>query len=88
MLPSVSTSLQTLLIFPVTVFGSVCKVRTQDPENFDEEVKSLVTAWLMLTTSSSKGNTLPGTVSNRLTWTTNQRCEKEDAAVVQVSKPV
>ena len=27
------------------VFGSVCKVRTQDPENFDEEVKSLVTAW-------------------------------------------
>ena len=23
---------------------SVCKVRTQDPENFDEEVKSLVTA--------------------------------------------
>ncbi len=27
------------------VFGSVCKVRTQDPEKFDEEVKSLVTAW-------------------------------------------
>ena len=25
--------------------GSVCKVRTQDPENLDEEVKSLVTAW-------------------------------------------
>jgi len=25
--------------------GSVCKVRTKDPENFDEEVKSLVTAW-------------------------------------------
>ena len=25
--------------------SSVCKVRTQDPENFDEEVKSLVTAW-------------------------------------------
>ena len=25
--------------------GSVCKVRTQDPENFDEEVKSMVTAW-------------------------------------------
>merc|ERR1712026_207326 len=24
---------------------SVCEVRTQDPENFDEEVKSLVTAW-------------------------------------------
>ena len=24
---------------------SVCKVRTQDPENFDEEVKSLLTAW-------------------------------------------
>ena len=26
------------------VFGIVCKVRTQDPENFDEEVKSLLTA--------------------------------------------
>ena len=25
--------------------GIVCKVRTQDPENFHEEVKSLVTAW-------------------------------------------
>ena len=24
---------------------SVCKVRTQDPVNFDEEVKSLLTAW-------------------------------------------
>jgi hypothetical protein len=24
--------------------GLVCKVRTQDPENFDEEVKSLLTA--------------------------------------------
>jgi len=24
---------------------SVCKVRTQDPENFEEEVKSLLTAW-------------------------------------------
>ena len=29
----------------VLSFGSVCKVRTQDPENLDEEVKSLVTAW-------------------------------------------
>ena len=25
--------------------GCVCKLRTQDPENFDEEVKSLVSAW-------------------------------------------
>ena len=25
--------------------GCVCKVWTQDPENFDEEVKSLVSAW-------------------------------------------
>ena len=25
--------------------GSGCNVRTQDPENFDEEVKSLVSAW-------------------------------------------
>ena len=24
---------------------SVCKVRTQEAENFDEEVKSLVSAW-------------------------------------------
>ena len=28
-----------------TLIRSVCKVRTQDPENFDEEVKSLLTAW-------------------------------------------
>ena len=28
--------------------GSGCNVRTQDPENFDEEVKSLVTAWRSL----------------------------------------
>ena len=27
---------------------SVCKVRTQEAENFDEEVKSLVSAWLFL----------------------------------------
>ena len=26
-------------------FGIVCKVRTQQAENFDEEVKSLVSAW-------------------------------------------
>ena len=26
-------------------FRIVCKVRTQDPENFHEEVKSLATAW-------------------------------------------
>lgn len=25
--------------------GSVCKVGTQDPENLDEELKPLVTAW-------------------------------------------
>jgi len=25
-------------------YGCVCKVRTEEPENFDEEVKSLVTA--------------------------------------------
>ncbi len=25
--------------------GNDCKVRTQDSENFDEEVKSLVSAW-------------------------------------------
>ena len=30
---------------PIKIEGSVCKVRTQDPENLDEEVKSLVTAW-------------------------------------------
>ena len=27
---------------------SVWKVKTQDPENFDEEVKSLVTAWWLM----------------------------------------
>jgi len=40
---SVST-LQT----PIKTRGSVCKVRTQDPENLDEEVKSLVTAWRLV----------------------------------------
>jgi hypothetical protein len=25
--------------------GGVCKVKTQDHENFDEEIKSLVSAW-------------------------------------------
>ena len=34
---------------------SGCNVRTQDPENFDEEVKSLVTAWQ----SSQKRGTYP-----------------------------
>jgi len=34
--------------------GSVCKVRTQEAENFDEEVKSLVSAWRSLTSSSVK----------------------------------
>ena len=34
--------------------GSVCKVRTQDAENFDEEVKSLVSAWRSVTSSSVK----------------------------------
>ena len=32
---------------------SGCNVRTQDPENFDEEVKSLVTAWRIQKTSSN-----------------------------------
>ena len=32
----------------VTPSRSGCNVRTQDPENFDEEVKSLVTAWRFL----------------------------------------
>ena len=32
----------------------VCKVRTQQAENFDEEVKSLVSAWFLLSTSSSR----------------------------------
>ena len=31
-------------VLPVDL-GCVCKVRTQDPENFHEEVKSLATAW-------------------------------------------
>ena len=31
-------------IWLATTQGSVCKVRTQDPENFDEVVKSLVSA--------------------------------------------
>ena len=31
---------------------SGCNVRTQDPENFDEEVKSLVSAWFYLQSTS------------------------------------
>ena len=34
------------LFFPyISYHGCVWKVRTQDPENFNEEVKSLVSAW-------------------------------------------
>jgi hypothetical protein len=36
--------------------GSVWKVRTQDPENFDEEVMSLVTAWCLVLSSQPGGN--------------------------------
>ena len=43
-----------LTALPSSSIGSVCKVRTQDPENFDEEVKSLVTAWLMTSSSSHR----------------------------------
>ena len=32
----------------------VCKVRTQDAENFDEEVMSLVTAWWYLLDINSR----------------------------------
>ena len=35
-------------VMAVNGFGDVCKLRTQDPENFDEEVKSLVSAWWIL----------------------------------------
>jgi len=34
--------------------GSVCKVRTQEPENFDEEVKFLVSAWYLMSSSSNR----------------------------------
>ena len=37
---------------------SGCNVRTQDPENFDEEVKSLVTAWRIQKTSEGSDITL------------------------------
>ena len=37
----------------------VCKVRTQDPENFEEEVKSLVTAcWFSVIKSQSFNTSL------------------------------
>ena len=41
---------------------SGCNVRTQDPENFDEEVKSLVTAWRIQ--KSSEGSDITLTSSN------------------------
>ena len=46
---------------------SVCKVRTQDPENFDEEVKSLVTAWRLMNDkplTSSKMNSMIPMIGN------------------------
>ena len=36
----------------------VCKVRTQQAENFDEEVKSLVSAWLSLSLHHSSLSSL------------------------------
>ena len=48
-------------------FGSGCNVRTQDPENFDEEVKSLVTAWwnlILYALSSSPGISFLDEVKN------------------------
>ena len=47
--------------------GSGCNVRTQDPENFDEEVKSLVTAWwnlILYALSSSPGISFLDEVKN------------------------
>ena len=43
--PLLRVYLVSTLQTPIKTRGSVCKVRTQDPENLDEEVKSLVTAW-------------------------------------------
>ena len=40
-----NSSRHELHLFLTFTTGCVCKVRTKDPENFDEEVKSLVTAW-------------------------------------------
>ena len=37
--------MKSILLSRVWKEGCVCKLRTQDPENFDEEVKSLVSAW-------------------------------------------
>ena len=48
---SVSSLFQTLSLWlSISLFPSesVCKVRTQDPENFHEEVLSLVSAWRCL----------------------------------------
>ena len=39
---------------PVLILWSVCKVKTQDPENFDEEVMSLGTAWRFLYDSQGR----------------------------------
>jgi len=57
---------------------SVCKVRTQDPENFDEEVKSLLTAWRI------KGLDIIPSPTLNLMPRHQQRaeCGKEDYALV------
>jgi hypothetical protein len=48
--------------------GSVCKVRTKDPENYDEEVKSLVTAWRLsrLVSSIGQAGILDGSYQRQL----------------------
>ena len=42
---------------------SVCEVRTQDPENFDEEVLALVSAWCLL--PYAQGTSGPAHAYNR-----------------------
>jgi len=53
--------------------GSVWKVRTQDPEKLDEEVKSLVTAWRLLEKRREHRQLLPSpspSLYQHATWHT------------------
>jgi len=46
--PEIRHNVCSLSTYHPLLCGSVWKVRTQDPEKLDEEVKSLVTAWRLL----------------------------------------
>lgn len=73
----------------------VCKVRTQDPEDLDEEVKSLVSAWrfnlicwFTSQISSSSSSLISSKEMNKKEEQENWNLKLMNSVVVQVSMPV